>query len=169
MGLPLAIFLYMLFETKYKGMQLSPRMAGHATVLTLSATVLLIGGLTFLTTKLHDWMPVLLVKGRLTPLFNYGLGLPIVFVSLIWMLFYGMTRGRTVTAAWLCIALLASLFDVLIILCGGGRFSIGWYLAKWNTFCMRECGLGRNDLRIYQNVFEVDGALPEGDRKRERI
>jgi diguanylate cyclase (GGDEF)-like protein/PAS domain S-box-containing protein len=135
MGLPLAIFFYMLFETKYKGMQLSPRMASHATVLTLSVTVLLIGGLSLLTTKFHEWMPVLLVKGRLTPLFNYGFGLPIVIVSLIVLaLFYRMTKGRTVTAAWLCVALLASLLDVLIILCGGGRFSIGWYLAKWNTF-----------------------------------
>jgi diguanylate cyclase (GGDEF)-like protein/PAS domain S-box-containing protein len=68
-------------------------------------------------------------------LFIYGLGLPIVFVTFIVLaLFYRMTKGRTVTSAWLCVALLASLLDVLIIMCGGGRYSIGWYVAKWNTF-----------------------------------
>lgn len=167
MGLPIAIFLYMRFETKYQNMRLSPRTADRATVLTISATVLLIGGLSLLTTKFHDWMPALLVKGRLTPLFIYGLGLPIVFVSLIVLaLFYKSTKGRTVTSAWLCVALLASVLDVLIILGGGGRFSVGWYLAKWNTFVCANAvlaGMIHEFTKMYMKLIQLYRKVTESE------
>jgi diguanylate cyclase (GGDEF)-like protein/PAS domain S-box-containing protein len=134
-GFPLMIFLYMLFESIWKDVQLSLLTARYASALAVSAVVLVACALTFLTTHFHDVLPVVLSMGHLTPLFIYGLGLPIVMISLIALaLFYRKTRGSTVTAAWLCVALLASLLDVAIVLCGGGRFSIGWYVAKWNTF-----------------------------------
>ncbi|SEO94659.1 diguanylate cyclase domain-containing protein [Paenibacillus sp. OV219] len=134
-GLPTAIIAYVWFESRYKGMQLSQARARSSSAVVLTVVILLIAVCTVITTKFHDSVPILLKDGHLTPLFVNKIGVPIIIYSVIALvLFFRLTRGNTVTTAWLCIALLASMLDVTIILCGGGRFSIGWYVAKWNTF-----------------------------------
>ncbi|WP_164821314.1 MASE4 domain-containing protein [Paenibacillus koleovorans] len=143
LGFALAILLYTYIDKKYKHVQLTKRQAKLLERSTLLFVAALIAGLTFAATSLHDSLPVLLHQGKLTPLFLYGLGWPIVGISLaalIW--FFIRTRGSTVTHSWLCVALLASLLDVTIVLCGGGRFSIGWYVAKWNSFVCANIVLG---------------------------
>ncbi|WP_308638790.1 diguanylate cyclase domain-containing protein [Paenibacillus silvisoli] len=142
LGFPVSIGLYMLVETKYKSVQLSIGRAKHVSILTVAAVIAIVGAFAFVTTSYQEWLPILLVKGQLTPLFIYGAGLFTVIVSLVTWVGFRMTRGSTVMTSWLCIALLASLLDVVVILCGGGRFSLGWYVAKWNTFVCANIVLG---------------------------
>lgn len=168
-GFPLAILLYLILDKRYNQVQLNASLARKLSALTMIAVALLVVGFTFITTAYHDSMPVLLVKGRLTPLFIYGIGIPLVFVSIIILaVFLRVTRGSTVTAAWLSIALLASLLDVAIILCGGGRFSIGWYVAKWNTFVCANAvltGMIFEFTRMYVKMSELLGETQQAERE----
>ncbi|WP_438445338.1 MASE4 domain-containing protein [Gorillibacterium sp. sgz5001074] len=134
-GFPLAILLHLAVDRKFGPVPLSRRMAHILAWLVPVMVLAVIVFITYLTTSLHDRLPVLLNNGKLTPLFNYGLATPIVIVTFLTIiLYYRSTRGGTVMSVWLCIALLASALDVGIILCGGKRFSVGWYIARWNTF-----------------------------------
>ncbi|WNR44867.1 diguanylate cyclase domain-containing protein [Paenibacillus roseipurpureus] len=134
-GLPLALFLYMWLDHAYKAVELSAQRARQLVVLGISGTLFLIGLLTAVCLYGESLLPVLLSQGRLTPWFIYGFGLPIVLISLAALVvFYKISRGSTVTSAWLCVALLASMLDVAVVMCGGGRYSVGWYVAKLNTF-----------------------------------
>ncbi|CAH1227239.1 hypothetical protein PAECIP111891_06104 [Paenibacillus allorhizoplanae] len=168
-GFPVAIFLYMLLEYKWKDVQLSPQMARYVSSLALLAVVRIIGASTLLATYFHDRLPIILRNGNLPPLFTYGIGLPIVAISLIALVvFYRMSRGSTVTAAWLCVALLASLLDVTIVLCGGSRFSVGWYVAKWNTFvCANAVLLGMiyEFTRMYISMTELYRKVTESENQ----
>ncbi|MFD2615302.1 diguanylate cyclase domain-containing protein [Paenibacillus gansuensis] len=135
MGFAVSIGLFLFMETKYKHVQLTSDQARKISLCTLAAVIAVVSGFTFITTYWQEWLPILLIKGKLTPLFIYGFGLFVVvttLITLVWL--YRMTRGSTVMSSWLCVALLASMLDVAVILYGGGRFSVGWYVAKWNTF-----------------------------------
>ncbi|MBW5448836.1 diguanylate cyclase [Cohnella sp. CFH 77786] len=173
MGLPVTISLYMFLDDKYKDVQLSPRKAWQASVLSSSAVVLVMAGLTYFTTRGHDGLPIVLVNGRLTPLFLYGFGTPIVLASLIvGVLYYRRTRGRTVTAAWLCVALLASMLDVVIILCGGGRYSVGWYVAKWNSFVCANAvlaGMIYEFTKLYLSMTVLYRKVTESENKYKEL
>lgn len=135
LGFPLSIGTHIWMESKYENVQLSLRKARQASVYTFGGVFVLISAITTVSTSLHDRLPVLLREGRLTPLFQYVIGWPIVLLSVVLLIaYYRKTRGSTVMASWLSVALLASLLDVVVVLCGGSRFSVGWYVAKWNTF-----------------------------------
>ncbi|REE94597.1 membrane-associated sensor protein [Paenibacillus taihuensis] len=106
-GLPTAIFGYVWFESKSKGKQLSPAKARRLAVMVTTVVLLSIAGCTVLTTKFHDSLPTLLKNGHLTSLFIYYISVPIIIYSVIALiLFFRLSRGNTVTTAWLCIALL---------------------------------------------------------------
>lgn len=134
-GFPISILLYMVLERKTDRQPWSIRKAKTWSMLMTVGIAALIGLFTYSSTVLHDRLPALLNQGKLTPLFLYGMAIPIVLISLLTLLlYYRTTRGGTVTSIWLCVALLASALDVAIVLCGGKRFSVGWYIARGNTF-----------------------------------
>ncbi|WP_088042077.1 sensor domain-containing diguanylate cyclase [Bacillus sp. EAC] len=134
LGYPIFILVYLMVESKYKNLLLNEKSARIATIFTISTVLLLIIGLSFVTVFFHDYLPIVLNEGKLTSLFIYGLGTPILLTCLLTLIyFYWKKRARTITSAWLCVALLASFLDVAIVLCGGQRYSLGWYVAKWNT------------------------------------
>jgi PAS domain S-box-containing protein len=134
-GFPLSILLYLAVDVKFGTKPLSVQVARRLSIAVPAAVCGLIVGFAYATTALHDHLPILLNQGKLTPLFLYGLATPIIVISLAALvLYYVVTRGRTVTSVWLCVAILASALDVTIILLGGKRFSLGWYVSRWNTF-----------------------------------
>ncbi|WP_308636863.1 diguanylate cyclase domain-containing protein [Paenibacillus silvisoli] len=134
-GFPVAILLHMAVESKFKQVRLSEKGARIAAVAVGGAVMALVAALSFVSFVLEPQLPKLLVHGSMTPLSMYGFGLPILAVSLIALVgYYLMTRGSTVTSSWLCVALLATVLDVGINLSGGNRFSVGWYVSKFDTF-----------------------------------
>ncbi|NRF91731.1 MASE4 domain-containing protein [Paenibacillus frigoriresistens] len=109
-GFPLAIALYMMIESKFANVHYSARTAKRLGLYTLIGVVLLIIGLTYITTHFKNQLPIVLSQGKLTPLFIYGLGLPMVFITLLTLIvYYKRTKASTVTSTWLCVAILASM------------------------------------------------------------
>ncbi|MBP1961635.1 MASE4 domain-containing protein [Paenibacillus aceris] len=135
LGFPLAILLYLRLDSKYGDVRYSARKAKLAGWYTFIGIIVLVSICTYVTTHYIEHLPTVLSQGKLSPAFIRFVGVPIVLLTFITLLvFYFKTRAKTVTSTWLCIAILALMLDVLIVLCGGGRFSVGWYVAKWNSF-----------------------------------
>lgn len=91
--------------------------------------------LLLITIKLHDYLPVLIQQGNYSRLFTSGVG-PVVWLlnaaATVWLI--RETRGRTLLHLWLTVAVLAMLLDVSVTLMAGSRYSIGWYVARINSF-----------------------------------
>ena len=168
-GFPLSICLYLVIESKYKDVQLNLSQSRMLSLLTMLTVCLLIAGFTFTSTFFHNYLPIVLIQGALTPFFFYGVGGPILLLSFVALVaFYRVTRASTVTANWLCIALLASLLDVAIVLCGGKRFSVGWYVAKWNTFVCANivlAGMIYEFSKMYLSMAELYRKVTESEQK----
>ncbi|WP_261305530.1 MASE4 domain-containing protein [Paenibacillus andongensis] len=168
-GFPLAIALYMMMESKFVNVHYSALKAKRLGLYTLIGVVLLITGLTYITTHFKNQLPIVLYQGKLTPLFIYGLGLPIVFITLLTLIvYYKRTKASTVTSTWLCVAILASMLDVAIILCGGGRFSVGWYVARWNSFVCANivlAGMIYEFTKMYLSMTELFQQVKESKNK----
>lgn len=135
MGFPVAILFYLWLDAKYGNVRYSARKAKLAGWCTFIGTIVLMAVCTLFTTHHVELLPTVLSQGQLSPAFVKLVGVPIVLLTFITLLiFYFRTKAITVTSTWLCVAIVAMMLDVIIVLCGGGRFSLGWYVAKWNSF-----------------------------------
>ncbi len=77
------------------------------------------------------WLPTLPLGGTTLRLGASGMG-PAVLAATAAALILVLTRLRLrcPVSVWLAVSLLATGLDVLLTLCGGGRFSFGWYVAR---------------------------------------
>lgn len=142
-GFPLAILLYLRLDARLGNVRFSVQKAKIAGWLVFIGVALLVAVCTYVATVHVAGLPTVLSNGKLTPLLIYTFGIPMILLTgLTLLVYYRKTRARTITSTWLCIAILASMLDVLIVICGGGRFSLGWYVAKWNTFVCSNVVLG---------------------------
>ncbi|MDD9268839.1 MASE4 domain-containing protein [Paenibacillus sp. GCM10023248] len=172
-GLPLAILLYLWLDARLGNIRYSARKARVFGWFTFIGVVLLIAASTYVSTAYVNVLPTVLVNGKLTPYFMSTFGIPSVLLTFIALLvFYWRTRARTVTSTWLCIAILASMLDVLIVICGGGRFSLGWYVAKWNTFVCSNAVLGGmiyEFTKMYLNMAELLRKVQESENNHKAL
>ena len=168
-GFPIAMLLHMALEKKDKQVQLSVRQMRTLTAAAFGTVILLVCLFTNITTAYERRLPIVMDKGHITPLFLFGFCLPILLLSLAALIgYYRMTRGSTVTASWLCVALLATMLDVGIVMCGGGRFSLGWYMSKLDTFIFANivlAGMIYEFTKMYVKLTELYGQVTESEGK----
>ena len=94
LGFPLAILLHMAVEVKYKQVRLRDQTARMMTMLTGAAVILGVAVIGYVSLALHDKLPILMDRGRITPLAMYGFGLSPLLISLLALvLYYYMTEG----------------------------------------------------------------------------
>jgi diguanylate cyclase (GGDEF)-like protein len=85
-------------------------------------------------TLLHDYLPILDVKGNFGRIASTGIGPAIeVVTAAALVLLWWSTRFRTVLQVWLGVALFALLCDNVITMVGGDRLSVGWYVGRFNA------------------------------------
>ncbi len=75
-----------------------------------------------------------------------------------------ITRLRDPLSLWVAIALLASLGDVLLVLAGGARYSLGWYGGRVLSVISSSvvlCALIAEFSRAYANLVTANAALAE--------
>ena len=95
------------------------------------AVVLLLAGSIAAVTVFHAWMPVLDVRGNIRNLHNLGVVPGLMATTVLALLvLWRATRFHSVLQVWLGVALLALLFDNVITIIGGHRFSLGWYVGR---------------------------------------
>jgi diguanylate cyclase (GGDEF)-like protein len=107
------------------------------------ATLLLVVALGVLATLGHDWLPAVIQRDNYHPPATPGIGLIVCLLNLIALVaLWLITRRRTVTQLWLLIAMLAFLFDTVVSLAAGARYTLGWYVARANSLLCAGAVLG---------------------------
>ncbi|QJC52199.1 GGDEF domain-containing protein [Paenibacillus albicereus] len=132
-GFPVGIIAYLVVARLERG-----RPAGRGSMRlalwTGAVTIALVTALSLVAVLAHDHLPVLVVRGKFTPMLSLAIGpfislLSIVALVMLWVL----QRGRTVLNLWLTVAMLAFMLDIALTVFAGARYSLGWYLARVNS------------------------------------
>jgi diguanylate cyclase (GGDEF)-like protein len=107
-----------------------PWRRGSGRLLAALATATAIA-LTFIATS--SALPGLTSDGDFTSAYRSGISL-LIALAYAGTLAYcaAVTRGRTVLNLWLMVTLLALAIDVSLSSVGGGRYTLGWYLARFD-------------------------------------
>ncbi|WP_167859765.1 diguanylate cyclase domain-containing protein [Paenibacillus cymbidii] len=169
-GFPAAILLHVILEAFSRkrrpiGARPAHLLAG-AVFLAVAALVCL---LAYIACVHWRRLPLAMDFGRVTPVFLYAFGLPVLLLSLLALIvYYRATGGRTVPSLWLCVALLATMLDVGLAFGGGQRFSLGWYVSKWDTFVFAAIvlsGMLYEFTRMYRSLAALNGQVTESEAK----
>ncbi|MCD1258036.1 MASE4 domain-containing protein [Paenibacillus athensensis] len=172
-GLPLAILIYLGVERRHRHTRLRPRTARRAILLSIPAVMLGVSLITAAATQLHDYLPPLVVSGRFTPLFVYGVSTVILLLTIVALIsFMAVTRGRTVGTAWLAVALLAALLEISITMYSSHRFSLGWYVAKWNSFVCSNIVLAAmifEFTKMYMNIAVLYRQVTDSEQRYKHL
>jgi diguanylate cyclase (GGDEF)-like protein len=77
------------------------------------------------------YLPEVLHGGGFGALITSGVGPAVLACNVVALgLVVISLRGRTVVDLWLAVAMLAATLDVILTLCSGGRYTLGWYGAR---------------------------------------
>lgn len=169
-GFPLAILLHVAVDAASRkreaiGARPAQLLAGAVFVAVAALVCLLV----YLACAHWRQLPLAMDFGRVTPIFFYAFGIPVLLLSLLALIvYYRATGGRTVTSTWLSVALLATMLDVGLAFGGGQRFSLGWYVSKWDTFVFAAIvlsGMLYEFTRMYRNMTELNRQVTESEAK----
>lgn len=130
-GFPLFVIAYAVAHVADAERNRTRRFGVGTIVATAVGIVSSVGILTVETIARENSLPTIIHRGQYGLLIATGIG-PLVLVSiasgiaaLLWF-----TRLRTVTDVWLTVALVSSFLDVALTLVAGGRYTVGWYVAR---------------------------------------
>ncbi len=99
--------------------------------LAVAGLVVAVGAVTAVMTIGLPWLPTILVGTSYSRLNTLGIGPAILAASgLATLLAAVKGRWRDPLSLWLSVSLLAATADVALTLFGGGRFTLGWYVAR---------------------------------------
>ena len=103
----------------------------HDIALALIGIAVSVTALAFVATAGIGWLPVILVNGNFDRMTTLGIG-PVVFLmTFLALVAVVRKRGlRDPLSLWLAVSILAATLDVALTLFGGGRYTLGWYLAR---------------------------------------
>jgi diguanylate cyclase (GGDEF)-like protein/PAS domain S-box-containing protein len=167
-GFPLAILVYTIIARWFGDVRWSKKQALWGTVLIGVGVVAIVACIVYVSFTYEKRLPQLMNFGIVSRLFTFGFALPIMVLSCAaFAVYYRLTRAGTVTSSWLCVALLANLLDVGIVLCGGNRFSLGWYVSKFDMFIFSNIVLAGMIYEFTQMYVKMTG-LYDQSRKAER-
>ena len=98
----------------------------------VAAAILLVLGIAFCVTKLHDYLPVLLGDDTRLHSRLYLLSAITLLITAVatWLCWQDGRRHKTTLHLWLAITLFAFLADILASLSTTSRFTVGWYFGR---------------------------------------
>jgi len=98
--------------------------------------------LTFVSAA-RNLLPALGSHGSYALIGTYGLAPILVgLCGAVLIATLAITRGRTILNLWLCVALFASLLDVLLATFGERSYSVGWYISRIHNLLSSAIVLG---------------------------
>jgi diguanylate cyclase (GGDEF)-like protein len=169
-GFPLAILVYTVMVRWFGEVRWSEKQALRGTVLVGVGVVGIVACIVYGSVAFENRLPNLMNFGLVSRLFTFGFALPIMVLSCAALVFYyRLTRAGTVTSSWLCVALLANLLDVGIVLCGGNRFSLGWYVSKFDTFIFANIVLAGMIYEFIQMYVKMAGLYDQSLKAERKI
>jgi PAS domain S-box-containing protein len=172
-GFPLGIILYVIVDARYKKVQLPPHQARRLSVLLLFGTLLLLVALSILAVVSSRFLPILIVHGDYQRMNTTGIGPAVLVISIVACGAVAcQLRHGTVIQAWLCVAAFAWLFDVILNLLSGSRFSLGWYLARANSMIAVTvvlCSLLHEVSRLYGKITQQNEQLEQQNEQGKEL
>ncbi|MFW5433415.1 diguanylate cyclase domain-containing protein [Paenibacillus apiarius] len=132
-GFPLGIFMYAISlrrwtfaSTERKGK------AGPGVI--FGGVIGILAGLTYLLTKHHEFLPVIIQGGKYHELIAMGIGPVLSLMNLAVLVYlYVMTRGQSLLHLWLLLSVFMFFLDLVVTQFAGVRYSLGWYVACVNS------------------------------------
>ncbi len=142
-GFPAGILLYLFSEKFFGKKQLTGKQGKWLAVGLVTFVLMLISGFHLLSTQYAGLLPAIISKNNYRILITSGIGPTLLVLNAIALAgMVGLTRGKSTAQLWLCVAVLASLLDVSVTLAAGSRYSLGWYMARLNSFVSASIVLG---------------------------
>jgi len=172
-GFPLGIILYVMVDVRYGIVRLRLPQVKVLTVSLLLGTLMLFVALSLLAIVFSHFLPILIVHGDYHRLNTTGIGPAILVINIVacgavaWQMRHG-----TVIQAWLCVAAFAWLFDVILNLSSGSRYSLGWYLARANTMIAVTvvlCSLLYEVSRLYEKITQQNKQLEQQNEQSKEL
>jgi len=100
----------------------------------VTAVVVLVLFLAVLTTRFGAFLPPLVAHGNYAAAFHYGVAqFVLVAAAAAPLALLKGSRTTAVSHVWLVVAATALLADCVLTLFGGARFTLGWYLARFDS------------------------------------
>lgn len=171
-GFPAGILLY-LFVGKRHPKPLTSKSeismyAGIGLILTIAVVYLLFK----LSTGWNHLFPSLIEPRGYWRVLETGVGPAVGVVNLMALVMVMVRfRARGVLHLWISVALLALLFDILLTLFAGTRYSLGWYLARINSVIAATvvlCSVVNEVNRLFIRLSDQHKQLLESGKQLER-
>ncbi|WP_164821380.1 diguanylate cyclase domain-containing protein [Paenibacillus koleovorans] len=169
-GFPVTLLIYTTMERWFGEVRWSAKQALRGTVLLGVGVVGIVACFVYVSVAFEKQLPNLVNFGLVSRLFTFGYALPIMVLSCAaFVFYYRLTRAGTVTSAWLCVALLVNVLDVGIVLWGGNRFSLGWYVSKFHTFLFANIVLAALFYEFIQMYVKMTGLYDQSRKAGRKI
>ena len=129
-GFPLFVIAYALSERRTTAVQ-PARLSYLLIAASIAAVCALAAMLLTFTIGQSAHLPALIQKGRYDLLITTGIGPAVLLaISAALVALVTVTKLRNVTHVWLAVALVATFCDCSLTLFAGGRYTLGWYVAR---------------------------------------
>jgi len=127
-GLPTSVIVYALLKSKeHKTPPVTEDSLRTFIFASITCNILIVCGLTWFVTRLHDVLPMLVTSlDRSSEFSLFGTG-TILFVSIGALVLQWRRRLRSVLDLWLSVVTLAWLFGSIMLNAIGARYDVAWY------------------------------------------
>jgi two-component system, sensor histidine kinase and response regulator len=132
-GYSFGIFAYVLIERRSTIKQLAPQTTKRVYLLLVAGIFLFVFLLSFIAIDPYHILPDILNANQPPPVFVPFVSMFVLGSNgLICIFAFFLLKKRNVLHLWLRVSILASFINVSLSLYTGGRYSIGWYVARAN-------------------------------------
>ena len=132
-GFPLGVFMYA-FSLRRWSFASTERKGKAGSGAIFGGVIVILAGLTYLLTKHHELLPVIIRGGKYNELITMGIGPVLSLMNLAALVYlYVMTRGQSLLHLWLLLSVFMLFLDLAVTQFAGARYSLGWYLSCVNS------------------------------------
>lgn len=173
-GFPAGILLYMYVGKRYREPIASKSDISFSAFIGLFFTVMLVLLLFQISRSGSGLLPALIDQGdRYWDVLRSGIGPLVIILNLVALIrLHVRFRAQGLLNLWISIALLALLFDIVLTIFAGARYSLGWYLARFNSVIAATivlCSVVNEVNRMFVRLSDQHKELVESGKKLERV
>lgn len=100
----------------------------------IGLTVFIVTIITIATTVAKSYLPILIISESYTGYLKFGYGSLLLALNVIALIFIiKISKNKNILNLWICISVLACLLEITLTVISGGRYTLGWYIARINS------------------------------------
>jgi PAS domain S-box-containing protein len=135
----------------------------HALLLAITATALLVAGLSIISTAGHKFLPTVMEGGQYSIAVTKGISPSLCVIGVFAMSLLWRSRKRSTMDLWLLVVMCAWQCDVMLsAVIGASRFDLGWYAGRSFGLVAASCLL----VMLLSELNEVYGRLAKAELNR---